>query len=528
MLSDTVVISYQGIIYSVSTPINNKFNHLISDSFYTGWITDKARLFIDSIYSVKKINKFKIGWIDWKTKFHKLKNYLYFKDFLSTFGNKNFFYFIVSNAAAIETLNFVLILGTIFPFLKIRKLEESAESNLDFESDFQINNLMKKSKLLASDVCLLLGSHTKHESIKINLNLRQRYFKGNFKLLYIGSLLEFTMPTIFLGSNVNKVIKSLFEGKNSLCLDLRNSKKPFLIKSSELSKRYDINSFISNFGLLNHSNLVTQDWNGLNTLNSGPNQVAMSILNKFLHITPYDLNNATGLYLINTNVPAISNIKKLVEIKALKFFHIGMKKNILQTPLYDQNNLKNSIACDLIKHSNSTHLPNSLFFQNNETFINTEGFVKRTNKIMKHSDGSKSDWQLIRKFLKNVNKFPFINNKKNMIHFNSENLYNFRNYINFQYHATSVLTSLNFFLNPQNQPLTKNINLKFKQNSSKLLLTKIKHWLDDFFIGGKDNYSHNSSLIMDSARKVRFESKTFFNITLNCSKKPKKVSIKKY
>jgi NADH dehydrogenase/NADH:ubiquinone oxidoreductase subunit G len=509
MLTDTVVISYQGVLYSVSTPINNKFNHLVNDSFYTGWITDKARLFIDSIYNIKKRNQSEIGWIDWENKFQKIKNYLYFNDFVSNFGNKNFFYFVFNNVT-VETINLISILSTIFPFIKIRKLEESKETNLEFESNFQINNLMKKSKLLESDVCLLLGSYTKHESAKINLNLRQRYFKGNFKLLSIGSILDFTIPITFIGSNVNKTIKSLLEGKNSLCLDLKNSKKPFLIKSSELSKRYDVDSFVSNFNLLTHSNFITKNWNGINNINSGPNQIISSIVNKFLHITSSDLNNATGIYLINTDVPSISNIKKLTEIKVLKYFNKTTKKNILQKNLYDQNSLTKSLTSDLIENYNYTHLPNSLFFQSNETFINTEGFIKRTNKIMKHNDGSKNDWQLIRKFIKNIDKFTFINNNKKNLYFNSENLYNFRNYINFHYYATNVLTSLNFFLNQRNKPIQKNINLKFKQSSSKLMLTKIKHWLDDFFIGGKDDYSRHSSLIINCSKNIRFEKTNFF------------------
>lgn len=504
MLTDTIVISYQGVLYSISTPINNKFNHLVNNSFYSGWITDKARLFADSIYNIKRRRKVEIGWINWESKFENLRNYIYFNDFISTLKNDKFFYFIFNNAT-VETVNLISMLSNIFPFIKVRKLEETVEPDLEFESNFQVNDLMKKSKLLESDVCLLLGSYTKNESSKINLTLRQRYFKGNFKLLSAGSILDFSIPVKFLGSNVNKVIKSLLEGKNSLCLDLKNSKKPFLIKSSELSKRYDVNSLI----LLANSNFVSKNWNGINTI-SGPNQMASSIINKFLHITSSDLNNSTGIYLINTNLPSVSNIKKLVEIKVLKYFNKTDNLNYLSQNVYDQNSMENGLTCELLENPNYTHLPNSLFFQSNETFINTEGFIKRTNKLIKHTDGSKNDWQLIRKFIKNVDKFSFITNKKKNIYFNSESLYNFRNYINFNYHATSVLTSLNFFINQHNNPINPPINKKFKQSLSKLFLTKVKHCLDDFFIGGKDDYSRHSSLIINCSKNIRFEKTNFF------------------
>ena len=40
--------------------------------------------------------------------------------------------------------------------------------------------------------------------------------------------------------------------------------------------------------------------------------------------------------------------------------------------------------------------------------------------------------------------------------------------------------------------------------------TKIKYWLDDFYIGGKDGYSQNSLILTNCSKINRFQSNNFF------------------
>ena len=53
-----------------------------------------------------------------------------------------------------------------------------------------------------SSLCLLIGTNSRYEGSSLNLKLRQRYFKGNFKFISIGSFLNLTFPVSFLGSNL--------------------------------------------------------------------------------------------------------------------------------------------------------------------------------------------------------------------------------------------------------------------------------------------------------------------------------------
>ena len=88
---------------------------------------------------------------------------------------------------------------------------------------------------------------------------------------------------------------------------------------------------------------------------------------------------------------------------------------------------------------------------------------------------------------------------------------NFKNFISFQYYATQNLTNLNFYLNVKNQSfiLHKNIYF-FKPKTIKINNTKLKYWLDDFFSGGKDDYSQSSLIMTNCSKILRSESTNFF------------------
>ena len=89
---------------------------------------------------------------------------------------------------------------------------------------------------------------------------------------------------------------------------------------------------------------------------------------------------------------------------------------------------------------------------------------------------------------------------------------NFRNYISFHYRATQNLTNLNFYLITKNKSfmLSSPNTLNFKQKGIKVQNTKIQYWLNDFFSGGKDNYSHNSLIMANCSKILRSETTNFF------------------
>ena len=152
------------------------------------------------------------------------------------------------------------------------------------------------------------------------------------------------------------------------------------------------------------------------------------------------------------------------------------------------------------------------FYENEETFISTDGFIKRTTKLILKKK-AKNNWQILRKFNQNIKKdllFLDRNNNHNL-DFNSKKIVDFKNFINFHYYATQTLTNLSFYISIKTQPfvLSENI-LHFRQKTVKINNTKVKYWLDDFFSGGKDEYSQNSVTLNNCSRILRSESTNFF------------------
>jgi hypothetical protein len=74
-----------------------------------------------------------------------------------------------------------------------------------------------------------------------------------------------------------------------------------------------------------------------------------------------------------------------------------------------------------------------------------------------------------------------------------------------------TLTSLSFYLTKQNSPLLKSFKAPIKSIKVKVLNTKVKNWLDDFFNGnGKDSFSYNSSVLVNCSKIMRSSSTNFF------------------
>lgn len=502
------------------------------------WISDKGRHFFDSLYPSRELSFSKNGSNTIKNKnidFEILKwdlgqllnETLYIYNMCNLKNVTKHFFIILFEYLSIEVLNFLLTFSQAYSFIKLKRAENFKLNN-DFESNFQLNSILPTSKITSSSLCLLVGTNIRYENSHLNLKLRQRYFKGNFKVLTIGSLFDFTFSTSVLGSSMNN-LKTIIEGNNVFCQDLKKAKNPILIHNTEIFKRNDAKNLINIVKTFKFTNLITKTWNGFNTLNSYLNEAGINSLNSFSFITFKDILSFSSIYVINVTINKLVNLKtKFIETKLLNFVKfnkdIFAKKLFVDHTFVEKNNInfwstafKNfKLNSKLVKFKSYLYFPSNTFFEDNETFINTEGLIKRTTKLVFKQNKSitKSNWQFIRKFIKYAkNTAIHLNNNKqnNFIYFNSKNQYNFKNFINFQFFATQSLTYLNFYLNIKNSPffLYKK-NSPFKTNVTKLYNTKFKYWLDDYFNGNKDNYCNNSIVLAECSKLLRANSTAFF------------------
>ena len=252
---------------------------------------------------------------------------------------------------------------------------------------------MDENSLLSADICLLLGINPRYEASKLNLKLKSRYLKGNFKVVTLGSLFNLTFSNTTLSSNV-QILKSLVEGNNLFCQEFINSSNPILISSTEIFKREDAYGLSSMIKFLTKPiNLYSQcnSQSRLNILSTTLNDVGFANFTNLKTIKNKDFRNSAGIYFINSSF-STPNIKKLLNLKLLNFFQSYKHKNKLL--ITEDNNLEVKQLSKLKKGfsiNNHLHLPNTVFFENSGTYINTEGTFNKTIKVITPLGQAKND-----------------------------------------------------------------------------------------------------------------------------------------
>ena len=465
----------------------------------TPWLTDRGRIFFDGMFDNNVSEK-----VEWNQFFEYLSDFLYFTNHFSLKKKNSFFLIVLFENISLEVLNMLYILEQNNFFIKLRKVDNHY-LNSDSESNFLLNNSTEKSKLHLSNLALLLNTDTRHEGYVLNLNLRLRFLKGDFKLLSIGSALDITLPVYNLGSNIS-VLKSINEGTHISCQDIKVSKFPILITNTELFKRKNSKNLLSIFKTTNFLNNI---WNGINVLNNNLSSAGSYSLHNFLPLSSEDYLNFSGFYSINAELNSIGNFKKIVELKLLTLptnFQNGPKV------MFEQN----SKISDTLKSKfspNYYYLPNNLFLEDSETYINTQGLVKRTTKLLNFKKDSKSNWKILRKIYSiSKNSMHYnVSNNQNHVNFDFSSSFNYRNYINFHFFASQNLTSFSFYLTKSNKFFIENSQDNFKKSTSKIFETKLKYWLDDFFTNNsRDSFSYNSSVLINCSKISRVSSTNFF------------------
>lgn len=483
------------------------------------WISDKTRFAFDGMFSPERSlegiivtgNNGSVVKSTWKTLLDEITLSLYFQDHLARhFLKKSNMFIIFDNNINIEVLSLLILFSKKYSFIKLRKTENDLTNN-DFESSFLINDSKQLSEQLDnSNLCLLIGTNTRYESSSFNTRLRRRYLKGNFQLFSLGSFIDLTIPTISTGLTI-KDLQSIVEGTQLLCQDLSTTRSTVVVSSAVL-KRRDSKGIL---GMLKSLKYYIKDFESLNFLNSSVNEAGIKYINNFDSISEHDLNSNNGLYFLGSSGQT-SNIRKITNIKLLGY--MNTTNSLTSKFCIEQNNgIFSELESMKKQHHLSTYfnLPNNTFFESNGTFLNTEGVFKKSVKFVSTNNQTKEDWQIIRKIFSYSDKISYTSNIKysSILSFDNSNLSSFRSFIEIFFKATNNLTKnydMCVFKNISTTSVepSKRINL----GKSKLFSTKLKVWINDFYIGGKDPYSKYSSTMIKCSKVLRDEKFTFLHI----------------
>jgi hypothetical protein len=484
--------------------------HFSSNSSHL-WLTDKGRLFFDSVFgkigteNLENIKTTK----EWENLFRAMNKTFYVFNICNfKYASRHFFIIILENVS-IEILNFLSVVSKINSFIKVKRAEKSV-LNSDFETNFQMKAATSISKLSFSSLCLIVGANPRYEGSSLNLKLRQRYLKGDFKLLVVGPALDLTFPVSFLGSSTS-ILKSVSEGNHTLCKDIVHAENPMFVTNTETLKHSNLKEFFSISQVLKYSKVLNATWDGFNVLNSSLSETGLYTFSRLNPLVLKDLVSFSSFYVLNVNLSNISNIKATTESRLLK--HRSSNKFFSDKLLINQD--FNSLPLNFsrfVGFKKYLYLPSSTFFENQKTYVNTEGFRKISSKLITRKN-MKSDWQLLRKFVQSLlmSKNLSCNKDSRIVFYDSNSLFDFKNFINFHFQAALNLTNLNEYVLTGNQKFVVYKKFyAFKCLTQKLVNSKLKYWLDDFYTGGKDHFCQNSLGLSRCSSNYRLQVTNFF------------------
>ena len=446
------------------------------------FISDKTRQFYDSLLGIE---------YNFDNCLEKLVDFyiktLYFFD-LYSFQNKftNYFFIVFENIG-VDTLSLLTFFEQKYSFIKLTRLIQKKVDN-DFENTVILNNYSLKKV----NVSLLVATNVNYECVSLHLKLKQRSMKGNFKFFNLSSSLKNSSVT--LGSSVN-VLKLITEGNNFVCQDFF-MKKLSIVINSDLFKRND-SPYILKL-LLNFQNLQLSSC--INTINSSIFETGVLLLNKFDNLFKHNLF-LNIVHAINTTCYFDNFLMTNYRFKQRKFLTKELKRELKNevVTFYKNDNL-------FLNINKVFNLPVKNFFESNQLLINNKGVLQTTIKILNTNNKKNSPWKLTR--------YIFNSLKKNSL-ISSDFLISFTkitNYVCFKNIFYLFFVIFNNFITKKIIDFSNNsfILINFSLKKIKLINSRIKYWLNDFFIGNLDSLSSNSLVLTKCSENYRLQTTTFF------------------
>ena len=490
------------------------------------WISDKTRFSFDGMFSpdrllsgiteIKSNKKDYLGPAKWETLFEEIIQTLYFKDY-TNLVTKEFdkLIIVVDGNSSLEVINLLLLLAKKYSFIKLRRSEDGLKC-VDLTSDFLINSEMTDVNFNTSKTCLLLNINPRYEASSLNLGLRSRYLKGDFKVFSIGSSIKLTFPVNNLGLNLN-VLKSIVEGNHVFCRKLlENKSNPVILTNTKFYKNSnsaELSSLVNSLQIRLKKHHLK--WNNFNVVGSTMNESGINFLGNFPTLSESDLRDSIGLYFINNRRSSNFHIKKLFNMKQFsyfnKFFINSLGKSIKEKyMLIDQNGglLEDNSNLNTIYYN----IPNTVFYESNGSIVDAKGQIKHRHSILPSAiKAAKHDWDIIRKIFSYLTRIDFTSYAKDNDKIFFNNMFNplFEKYVgglhwpcknfdfNFRQHSSYIKNS-NF-----------SNNFFFKTKKTKVILSNSRLWLNDFYVGGKDLHSSRSLIMSDASKKLREKETNF-------------------
>lgn len=487
------------------------------------WLTDRGRLFFEGYFEPNNSKDLIFSTLDWSFVFDQMSSTMYFLDHLKFIKSdiKTKFFTIVFKRLCDENIDMLNKLKNRFSTIRLRS-DSSYLPDVDLESLYQINSNFTPLKLKFSSLAILIGTNTRYEGYKLNLILRQRFLKGNFTVLSLGPLINLTFPVNCISSNTN-VLFSICEGSSQTCRELINSTMPVFLTNFQIFRQTKYIKLNNMLKVLKNAGIFSE---GISMMADKIESTGINDFKKYKPLKSQDFNNSNVLYYVNIDLNNNSQLKALIQKNYINSVisekQSDFKSNFVfaQSDLNIDNTIFKNILTSTLEAKKALYFYNFLpvkgIFEENSTYKTVKGKVKKVSKVLNHRKNAKLTWQLLRYMYFFFSKNSFFVQKKDATMISSilENQLNQSNFYYFTDKATISLSSISSSLESSSTPFMIN-NKYFIKNFKKFKVcfkkSKIKYWLDDFFIGGnKDNLSTNALTLTKCSSVLRAGSTNFF------------------
>ena len=414
------------------------------------------------------------------------------------------------------------------------------ELNNAFISNKTNNNNDLRSNFLSSfnsehfedqnyDTILFIGTNTRYEASMLNVRLRQTIIKKKYKeidIISLGSPINYTFKNKQLGTNLES-LWLLTQGKSQYTKKILKSYNPIALLSNYTIERQDGKSI--KFMLNNIFNL----WTKINNTTKISKRLTHTITKKIR--SNIFLNNKTNNSTNNNRLHVLQTIASLPGTLDLGFISNKEKnkKNLDFVYLVgaDCKNLnfndnafivyQGHHGCLGAKKANVI-LPSTSFTEKKGTYLNFQGYIQQTQKVINSDHEIYHDWQIIQKIANNLNINGIFNKTQwiKELPLNNNNLFN-----NF----------IREYKNLLNQNILQKYTLKQKNIKKKKLQLILNNLLNNYFQFNLN--SINSKIIKQNDINISHNFNTTFKTIApylnNLDNKytqtiyPKKLNIKK-
>nr|YP_009317218.1 NADH dehydrogenase subunit 11 [Palpitomonas bilix]YP_009317267.1 NADH dehydrogenase subunit 11 [Palpitomonas bilix]BAV82386.1 NADH dehydrogenase subunit 11 [Palpitomonas bilix]BAV82435.1 NADH dehydrogenase subunit 11 [Palpitomonas bilix] len=260
-----------------------------------------------------------------------------------------------------------------------KDLHKCTVNNLtDLRSNYIFNTTL--SGVESADACLLIGTNPRKEAPLLNLRLRKRFLKGSFIVGSIGAPVDLTFETVSLGNSF-QTLADIAKGNHFFCKVLNTAKKPLIIINSDLLSSSEGTAIWNSLQtIIKNTNIISDNWNGLNVLQSTASGCSSFDLNVPSHFSFNSLKNkeipAKILYLLGSDE---INIKTIIKEASPDCFIIYQGHH---------GDLGASFA-DVV-------LPSFSFVESEGLYLNTEGRPQFAHPVVKGLGNAKADWLILR------------------------------------------------------------------------------------------------------------------------------------